>query len=450
MDAKYIFNCIVERDYWGAIDNIYGDIESIVQRVEGRTDYSHVMRKGSVYNLLTFLESVSMHDAIFWEVVREIVVYIGRKIAKLNIENFNIIQVDGEGKIKLMLLYMIFYHYDARSIGKLYTGADFEFNERKIALCQVGFYPHRKNKFIWVFDPNSLNTKQTDYLVKFYFTSSYLNKIVHGSDSLDIPYLFQEMFMNNEAYIYAFVSRVIDTRFLCEYYKNTVGGDRKCSLYDAMLYFDTVSKGKYDELQHINKTMGPIQDVNWNVYNMSSFNLKYAIYDVFYLRDFYFDILGKGEKEGEGYGTYEYVLLFTRFIFLEKWGVSDLLAGIKGKVDGVNNYIVMKGDDVSSIKLNITMVSVYGGVVKEMGVGALLDINYFRSSLTLLFKMIMYSILTEYYTIYKNKEDMYVEKIKLDEVFDTFKLIHLEGLRRFCKRFYRKAKAKIAIYMAGV
>src|SRR5690606_30561562 len=101
-------------------------------------------------------------------------------------------------KIKLMILYMLFYHYDARSTEnkKLYSGVDFEFNERRIALCQIAFFPRRINKFIWIFDPNSLDTQKTEYLIKYLFTSDWIYKIVHGSDSLDIPYLFQEMFMN--------------------------------------------------------------------------------------------------------------------------------------------------------------------------------------------------------------------------------------------------------------
>ena len=82
-----------------------------------------------------------------------------------------------------------------------------------------------------------------------------------------------------------------------------------------------------------------------------------------------------------------------------------------------------------------------------ININDLLNINYFRSSLMLLFKMIIYSIITNNYTVYKNKEEIYMEKIGLEDVFDTLKLIHLEKLRRLVKAFYNESfKNILAIY----
>ena len=462
MDAKYIFNCITDKDYDSLINHIYDDLNKLTNNLEQRHDYSHRVKRGNIYELGKFLETVTIHDPLWYEILREIVIYLARIYAKLRIDNFNVIQVDNDQKIKLMILYILFYHYDARSIStkKLFTGTDFEFNERKISLCQIGFYPHRTNKFVWVFDPNSLNTHNTNFLIKYYFTSQFLQRILHGSDSLDIPYLFQEMFMNNHEYIYSFITNVIDTRFLCEYHKNTISGDRKCSIYDALLYFNTIDKVKYNELQHINKTMGPIQDVNWNVYNMSTFNLKYSVYDVLYLRDFYFDILKKSWLETpELYNSYVYIPLITRFIYLEKWNVSDLLSRIKSIVDPINNYIVVPKNNDSSIKQNITMISVYNGIIKDLiietpvlkiKINNLLDINYFRSSLTLLFKMIVYHILTNNYSVFKNKEETFDGKVDVSDIFETFKLISMKKLRTLVKLFLRQAEIDVGEYLKEI
>jgi len=457
MDPTYIFNNLISKNYDGIIDNVYNDILNITDNLEKRYDYSYKIVKDSIFTLISYLKSSPLYDATWLQITRELIIFLSRKYSKLvvpvNDDIYNIIQVDNDKKIQLMLLYMIFYHYDARSTKKkkLYAGVDFEFNEGRIALCQVAFFPHRVNKFVWVFDPNSLDTPKTQYLIKYLFTSQWIYKIVHGSDSLDIPYLFQELFMNNHTYIYSFVKRVIDTRFLCEYFKNTVkSGDKKCTIYDALLYFGTIDQQKYDELQHINKTMGPIQDVNWNVYNMSSFNLKYSVYDVLYLHSFYFDILHKAKTETpELYNSYMYIPLITRFIFLEKWNVTDLLSRIKSRVDPINNYIIKHEGE------NITLVTLFNSIVKNMvintpsrgalviNVNNLLEINYFRSPLMMLFKMITYSILTNNFTVYKNREDIYTEEISLDDVFDTLKFIHLEKLRKLVKAFYVTAEREI-------
>ena len=448
MDPKYIFDNLISKNYDNIIDNIYNDVSNITHNLDQRFDYSHKLIKGSITSLITFLQSSTPYDTLWLQITREVIIYLSRIYSKLTVDDdnnlYNIIQVDSDHKIRLMILYMIFYNYDARSAKKLYAGVDFEFNQRRIALCQVGYFPHRANKFIWVFDPNTLDSPQTQYLIKYLFTTKWIYKIVHGSDSLDIPYLFQELFMNNHTHIYSFITRVIDTRFLCEYYKNSVQfTDKKCSIYDALLYFGTIDQDKYDELQHISKTMGAVQDVQWDVYGMSSFNLKYAAYDTVYLHSFYFDILHNAKQETpELYNSYMYIPLITRFIFLEKWEISDLLPRIKAEVDPINNYIIkIEGE-------NITMINIFNNAIKEMvintpdlviNVSNLLDINYFRSSLMLLFKMVFYSILTNNFTVYRNKDEKYTEKIALGDVFDTLKLIHLEKLRKLVKRFYNES-----------
>jgi len=57
--------------------------------------------------------------------------------------------------------------------------------------------------------------------------------------------------------------------------------------------------------------------------------------------------------------------------------------------------------------------------------------------------MITYSILTNNFTVYKNREDIYTEEISLDDVFDTLKFIHLEKLRKLVKAFYVTAEREI-------
>lgn len=100
----------------------------------------------------------------------------------------------------------------------------------------MAFFANRTSKFIFIFNPNELDGIQTDLIIKYMFISNTISKIVHGSDSLDIPYLFQDFFMNNNLYIYDFTKNVIDTRFLCEYSKITSNYEDKNVVF-MMHYF---------------------------------------------------------------------------------------------------------------------------------------------------------------------------------------------------------------------
>src|SRR5690606_32943201 len=169
---------------------------------------------------------------------------------------------------------------------KAYVGIDFEFNHRKIALCQLGFFPQRNKKFIWLVNPTLFTEDQTTMFIENVFISQYIRKILHGCDSLDIPYIFNELFLNDTTYIYKFISKISDTRFMCEYYKLVTDSfDNKCSIYDSLLLFNIVDKQKYNELVDINESIGPIHDVSWDIKKISIIQTKYALYDVYYLKD---------------------------------------------------------------------------------------------------------------------------------------------------------------------
>lgn len=353
-------------------------------------------------------------------------------------ESYYIIKADDQNKIRLFVSYSILYHYVSTE-KKHYVGIDFEFNEHKIALCQVAFFHSlsRNKRFIILFNPQDLTTIQTQYIIKFLFTSNYVYKLVHGSDSLDIPYIFQEFFMQNTTYIFNFVKRVIDLRFLCEYNKILANEEKKCSIYDALLYYGVINQKKYDYLVNVNQSLLVPTGVNWNINNMSDNHLIYASYDVIYLRDLYKKI--KHTK---------YIPLITRFIYLEKWHVSDLLIKIKNKVDPLNNYIIKNKNSINDdINDNITLISVFNNLIsdnivihvnsEDIKINDLLAINYFKTPLILLFKYVIYSILCDKYTIYKNKKDLYTKKIDIGQIFDTFKEIQLPELCKLIKGFKR-------------
>ena len=62
-------------------------------------------------------------------------------------------------------------------------------------------------------------------------------KILHGSESLDIPYIFDKVLLNNKHDILLFLRTIIDTRFLCF--------DKKCSLYELLYSTKTINDKQY-------------------------------------------------------------------------------------------------------------------------------------------------------------------------------------------------------------
>ncbi len=214
---------------------------------------------------------------------------------------------DDEIKRKLFTLYLLVYYLEAEIRKnmenkpsnemniKAHVGIDYEFNNRIIALMQINFETVadsniNTNSYIWLLNPSEFDEPSTKILIKYLMTNTTIYKILQGPESLDIPYMYNIMFEGDKETILKFTSKIFDTRFLCEYFRYSVGADKKCSIYYALEYFNTISKEKYDGLELSHDRMGPVQDVSPNIHKMSSFHILYALYDVLFLQHYLVDI----------------------------------------------------------------------------------------------------------------------------------------------------------------
>lgn len=390
------------------------------------------------------------HDML---IIREAIYSISQELSSLKINGddefkikknnkYFIIKVNSDLLIKLMILYTIFYMLDSiHSKKKLLIGLDYEFNMRKVALCQAGFFPKRKHKYIFIHDPNMLTSEQQNILIKTIYVSP-IYRIVHGSDALDIPYIFTEVFNQDKEKILNFSKTIIDTRFLCEYFKLYINhADTKCSIYDALLFFNVIEKSKYDDLLNVNLGMGPVQDVNWNVKAMSSFHLKYAMYDVLYLKQFVMNIMKEADLINSDLRYHIYFLIeLTRFIYFEKNGVSDLLQKTKTLIDPINNYYI-----ITKSGGNLTLIELYNKEIndlitypRDLAVIKLMGINYFKNTLTFLLKRLIYSHITYKYIVFVNKKTKFNQKIDSSDIIKTFDDFKLNKLVRWSKHIIEK------------
>ena len=116
-----------------------------------------------------------------------------------------------------------------------YIGIDYEYTNKKIQLAQLNFEHNiALESFIMIISPGELESSIMKNFVDLIICNKYIRKILQGADSLDIPYMYQIMLQDDPDKIIAFTQTLIDTRFLCEYYKLTRNeeSDDKCSIYD--------------------------------------------------------------------------------------------------------------------------------------------------------------------------------------------------------------------------
>jgi len=330
---------------------------------------------------------------------------------------------DTKAKIKLFFLYLELYRELSEREKRCFVGFDYEFNNRKIALMQICFESPgtegRGYSGIFIIDPKMLDDEMMEEMINKLMINPKIHRIFHGADSLDIPYTLNEMLAGNTDRIDLFLDRFIDTRFLCEYYRSSIDDGKKCSIYDALLYFGTISQKKYDYLVETHDAMGPIQDISWNIHKMSSHHTKYAMYDVLFLKQFAHDIYKKAEKTTPQYfRSYEYINHITRFVLKERREVTDATTKIKKMVDVSNNYMIHANQD------NITLITVYNTIIDSllinrigMNINHLLGINFFRTHMIMLFKLITYASIIKNHKVFVRKNVTLNTKIHLEDVY---------------------------------
>lgn len=167
---------------------------------------------------------------------------------------------------------------DKNNINSIKICFDYEFNFKKIGLAQVMISEKDKSNNVYLFDPKQFNQNESNFIKNALYLNSF-PKILHGSESLDIPYIYSEVLGGNLNLIKKFTSTVTDTRFKCE-----LIGNRKCSLYEALHDSGSINDKQYQALEKLYKDNGKVYKINWNVYKLNLSQFMYAAYDVIFLR----------------------------------------------------------------------------------------------------------------------------------------------------------------------
>ena len=255
-------------------------------------------------------------------------------------------------------------------------GVDFEFNrvknKREIALCQINFMKKDKMNIFLFYPPN---------IKKDIFKSLLISdciKILHGSESLDLPYLCDNIINNNDWD--KFCNNLIDTRYLCEYYNSSNNIDSRCRIYDLLLSMKVISKNKYDDLMKNDKLMGNIWEINIDVKTMSKELIKYSIYDVLYLPKL-FNKFPKNEI------YHKIIPEIGNIVFLLRY--QDKLDKYFADVSKHN----LTKYNINNYNYNDVYISVFEWIMTDNLMYNLYQISYFRKFIELIIKNILYNYL---------------------------------------------------------
>jgi hypothetical protein len=215
----------------------------------------------------------------------------------LNSKTYYILKVDSDINIKHMNNIIKKFNLSSKDISnKHYLGIDYEFNkvsktDREVALMQINLENDSDDGYIFVLYPPELSKENNQILLDL-LTNNKILKILHGSESLDIPYLFNQLLITKEN-IDNFCQGFYDTKYLCDYLHLESGVKGKCSIYNLLVDSKIITEKKIIELEKIEQKTGPIYLVEIKIHNMSDDILKYAFYDVIFLPELLKKFLSK-------------------------------------------------------------------------------------------------------------------------------------------------------------
>jgi len=326
------------------------------------------------------------------------------------INNYNIILGNTKDNINKMINY---FNVFMKIKDEKHIGIDFEFNrvnnERQIALFQINL-ESKNTKTIFMFYPRDLNKDQLNILKNLLYSK---NIIIHGGESLDIPYLFSEIFSNNKEII-KFLKNVKDTKFQCESYnyENNLN-EYKCKIYYLLKQMNVIDNIQFNYLIKNEENMGPIYDIFIDVKNMKKELILYSAYDVLYLprliksfpnNNFYRKLLPDITN----------IIIYSKYI-----NFIDDNSFILNKL---NNFFIIVDNNK---KLFNDVYKKNVDKIESKYYDILLNINYFKKFFLMIIKLSVYIYLTNNYKYFINKEEISNKKLRdfnyYIKIFNKFK-----------------------------
>lgn len=338
---------------------------------------------------------------------------------------------DNDLHLNIFKCYMLFYYANIRlNMEKMYIILDCEFNTKVLALMQINFEQSRKDLFnkslIFLFHPNQLSIKWNSFFIEKILCKDNVYKILHGSDSLDIRVIYENLLKSKDLII-KFNRCFIDTKFLCEYNFFRKGMELgKCKIDYLLLNENITSQEVFDKVQSNSEAMGHIYDIIIDITKMSPELITYTMYDVVFLGHLIFHF----KKE---IPEFSLINELVQLSLLDKRNILQIVP--KDEINKMNNYITIVNH--KPIKLiNLFNILSDKFIKKYLLISNILKVNYIKSTLIIILKYEIYKHLCRKYVIYLKYTDKikynnkilkltfdYQEKEKVIKVIDKLKSV---------------------------
>ena len=321
----------------------------------------------------------------------------------LNNKTYNILLVDTKKKIEYMIDYFKnFIKLQNKNIKeKFYLGMDFEFNrvrktEKDIALFQINLENDSNEGMIFVFYPPELSNSEMSILIDL-LTNEHIIKIIHGGESLDIPYLFDQVFKDTKI-INSFCKNLFDTKYLCEYGHIETNFKGKCSIYYLLEEYKIITHEKLLDLESIEDKTGPIYLIQIDIHNLNFDIFRYSLYDVLFLPDLIKKFMNKSSIYTKTIPEISHIIFqYKRNIYSKNFSFNN----IKEIVNKFNIHFIKDFNR----KINLDEIYQYHWFsIYDKEWENLIQITYFKNFFETLFKYLVYYNISKTHNIYIKKE----------------------------------------------
>jgi hypothetical protein len=321
---------------------------------------------------------------------------------KLNNKTYLVLKVKDEQKqIFMSNIFIKFIENQEKNINENHMiGIDFEFNkvrkgDRDVALMQINIENNSHKAYIFILYPPELTVQNHNILIKL-ITHKQISKILHGSESLDIPYVFNQLLIKKEL-IDGFCSNFYDTRFLCDYYHIERNIEGRCSIYNLLLEQQIITNEKFDELEKIEDKTGPIYLINIDIHNLDFQMLRYSLYDVIYLPE----LLRKFINMNWIYSNL--IPEVTCMINKYKRDTYNNFNKLEKIINAMNLYFIYDGN--YHVSLN-EIWKIYSEIIEDKYLSKIQQIPYFKKFIIMIMKFIIYQNIFKYFKVQINKKEI--------------------------------------------
>lgn len=321
---------------------------------------------------------------------------------KLNKKVYHILKVDTVAKQKFMCdIFKKFIASQKKHIDeKHFIGIDFEFNKitktnRDVALMQMNLENNASTAHIFILYPPELTKKNHNILLKL-LSQTKMYKILHGAESLDIPYLFNQLLVDVKL-INNFCSNFYDTRFLCEcnHIQNNKTNN-KCSIYNLLLEQKIINNEQIEALEKIEQNTGPIYLIKIDIHKLNNDVLKYALYDVIYLPE----LLKKFILMNPIYLSA--IPNTTSLINKAKRNIEPFFNELEKLINSMNIYFFYNEKRINTLykiwENYLTNIDKFAQILSIF-----YHVPYFKKNIIILLKFVIYQNITNNFKVFINK-----------------------------------------------